>query len=242
MPLQLNAGSASGGRAQQQLPAADAAAAMTTPLVQLMTYIAGCALPPGERRTMWIEAQPHEFIGDLGYAPEWPSRSLSDIQQRKLSACVLARANRSGASVRIELRDAHAVPAELNSVWEGGYFGNLFAMPQTMYACGGTDREDRIAWLLAHARECAIESDEAAHLSRCGFVHVGRCDRQAFVRDGIDYYDSALFVFVTGPERSNEPSDAESAQNLPQRSSLDATFRGESTLLLDPIHHGEHPP
>lgn len=228
--------------AQPEPQSTDINATAVTPLLQLMTYIAQCALPPDTRTALPVEGRLHEFVGELGYAPEWPLRSLSVIQQRQVSACVLARTNRHGRNVRIELVDARSAPVDRLSTWEGGYFGNLFTSPQSLYACSGSDREDRITWLTSQARECAIESEAAPHQSRCGFVHVGPCNREAFLRDGTDYFESALFVFLEGPGKPDEPSAAEGMQIVPQRSPLGASAQGESTLFLDTFHQGETRP
>lgn len=216
-------------RALATLP--EAAADLPTASAGILSYVVSCALKKGESATLLVNDKPHVFEGELGLAPHWTIQGLDTEDQRRVTACVLARTNRRGRTVPIELRpwrDPPEAPAHADATpsltgdmrMEGGFFGNLFSAPPRLYACTGDLLADRSVWLERSGRECALS--DAAAASRCGFDLVGHCDEQAFMRPEGNYLNSALFVWlpsnptderqipVPSPESAKEPMRATS--------------------------------
>ena len=119
--------------------------------------------------------------GGLGLAPDWSDRPLTQAEQELVSACVLARVNAFGVPVRISLRALdmnHPPPAlavtedekRTYPLFEGAFFGNIFARPPQMFACSGqaTPRDlqqlERVCTLPTHGDETV-----------CTFVLTGPC-------------------------------------------------------------------
>jgi len=104
-------------------------------------YLVQCALPAG--REVAVQGEP--FAGALGLAPEWATGPCDGTCQRWVSACLLARVNARGQRVAISMRGAvdelHPGVRELVDypVEDGTFFGNLFAMPQQLFATSPRD-------------------------------------------------------------------------------------------------------
>jgi hypothetical protein len=189
------------------------------PLVQsadgrgLLAYLISCALTADTRVVAHHADQRYEFQGGLGLAPDWESKPLSRSQQRRLSACMLARTNRFGHRVEISMRSkAPDAPLELNAsrvsvaereryaFFEGAFFGNLFATPARAYVCIGDTPTNRRHELERQKRECSLPDGDAGAspgtLSRCRMVIVGSCRAANYVQDGEDFGSDAIDVYL----------------------------------------------
>ena len=170
----------------------------------MLAYIVSCALSAGTTVDVPHGDMSATYRGELGIAPGWRGGGMSLEDQRRVSACVLARVNRFGEPVRIGISPMRewlatspgATPSRglgPHTNVEGGFFGNLFVDPPRRYVCGDTDTP-HVSWLESLRRECTLPASAATALSRCGFVHVGPCTAAAFQRSEGDYTDSAMLV------------------------------------------------
>ena len=152
----------------------------------LLNYAISCALPKGATVSGNDGTQ---FAGSLGLVPQWAERALNTVDQRWLSACLLARTNLFGVRVTISLRGSNPVLVDrltrhektLFTSEEGAFYGNLWAQPQRAYACLGSG-DNAVKERLK--RVCTEESDHAG-ISRCGFQITGSCE-DVCERQGID--------------------------------------------------------
>ncbi|MBI4512193.1 MAG: hypothetical protein HY698_21350 [Deltaproteobacteria bacterium] len=146
--------------------------ALTDPAARaFLKYVVSCALPDGTTLALSADGEDYVFHGELGLAPEWGEEggSCGEDCQRWVSACVLARVNAHGNEVHISVRGPHPalqVTAEELGAYtdrEAGFFGNLLASPQELWACvapSGSGLE----------RTCGGDDD-------CGVHSVGSCER-----------------------------------------------------------------
>ncbi|MBP6652198.1 MAG: hypothetical protein KA181_07210 [Xylophilus sp.] len=91
---------------------------------------------------------------------------------------------------------------------EGTFFGNLFAEKPVGYVCGPTldvkaqarALAERIQWLRSHQRLCSLVAgaDGSAAVTACGFVHVGPCQGNNWVQQGVDYRETSISVYLPG--------------------------------------------
>ncbi|AGP33156.1 hypothetical protein [Sorangium cellulosum] len=164
-----------------------------------------CSLRPDQTFSFsWTDANgvvhPEVYRGDLGYAHWWTTTPLGTATtnntyvQGQITACLAARMNWYGVSVRISLRNNEmaSTPEERAAfpVREGAFWGNVFSTTQAPYlrACYSPAGVARARQL---QRDCA-----AGHLSvdpvtgatavqPCGSMQiVGSCDT---VCNGKDY-------------------------------------------------------
>ncbi|MBK8011254.1 MAG: hypothetical protein IPK13_07875 [Deltaproteobacteria bacterium] len=70
----------------------------------LLKYAIECALNPGDSVDIEFPSGPITFHGALGLAPGWKDGALDSAGQRGVSACLGARTNAYGTTVRISLR------------------------------------------------------------------------------------------------------------------------------------------
>jgi hypothetical protein len=186
---------------------------------QLLRYVVGCALPAGSALTVGRGQRRQVFRGEIGLASEWTARALTLTEQRRVSACLLARTNRHGRHVRISMRMAAPdAPSGLQAAMvsaserrqypfhEGTFFGNLFADAAQGYVCaGGPPSPARTRHLRSLHRVCSLLADGAAadgaRATMCGQRSVGVCAAPAFVQDGIDYLTDAIEVYLPAPAR-----------------------------------------
>lgn len=163
----------------------------------LLSFITECALRKDQILTTTSQEFTLEYYGKLGLAPSWNGipNSLTEKEQRWISACVLARVNYFGTPVPFNLRTnkdsglfTPVTEAEIEEFpyYEGGFFGNLFEQPQKKYVCLG-DAPRTV--LVGKNRLCTIPGLEGAPAtSSCGFTITGSCDDAAsFNRDNSVY-------------------------------------------------------
>lgn len=174
---------------QQRYPLNDPASrlAQTETGREIVKYLADCALCAGVAAYADVAGQHYEFPGALGLAPHWLDRSLTEDEQRWVSACILARTNYFGVEVQISMRVDHSpYPALATTdqerreftLHEGDFFGNLFvAEPVAGVALGSATPEQRRDPVFQR-RVCTAEDPNAAplngqKLSRCRFIITG---------------------------------------------------------------------
>jgi hypothetical protein len=118
---------------------------MTTPGGRdVVKYMVKCAFPSGHTlNTKDQYNNPYSYPGSLGVAPEFETGLCDVTCQERVSACLLAHVNNSGAHIELWL------DSESNIGWgqstdypyqEGSFFGNLFtANTWSGYYCLGKD-------------------------------------------------------------------------------------------------------
>lgn len=174
-----------------------------------MKYLASCALREGERLTGTQAGETYEFPGSLGLAPDWAEAPLSATGRRWVSACVLARTNFFGANVLVSMRadpppveSLAVMPEEVAShtLYEGGYFGDIFADPPRAYVCASPEAAATEAARERRKRVCATPSESVDGLSRCGFVMVAPCvDGTPPLIDG-EPWPEVIHIWLDGAE------------------------------------------
>lgn len=104
-------------------------------------YLVECALPYGTSITKVVDGETIVLDGLLGLAPEWETGECDQDCQEWVSACLLARTNDSGQTVKIWVKGEHEAlgwEAPSNAVFEGAFYGNLFVDPEGQYLCKGS--------------------------------------------------------------------------------------------------------
>jgi hypothetical protein len=186
---------------------ADARLAATPQARQWLKYLVSCALNADQVLLARQGDEHHEFPGGIGLAPEWRSRGMTLQEQRWVSACLLARTNHFGATVKISLRAPFTSPVEAlhtpqpgderYPIEEGTFFGNLFSSSREAYVCGPRHDAAMRALIEAQKRVCALPlaSDAGSGETACAMVHVGPCTAQAFEQNGVRYTE-AISIFL----------------------------------------------
>jgi hypothetical protein len=149
-----------------------------------------CALEPDVEAVITVQGREHRFRGGEALAPAWAERPMSDSEQRWVSACLLARTNAFGERVPVYLHSGAgpvAEPARARDgagefrLFEGMFFGNVFAEPPQAFACHGPANTAALAAGVLSRRACARPL-EAHGPSACGFVVTGACDAPGALR------------------------------------------------------------
>jgi hypothetical protein len=132
--------------------------------VQILGYVARCALASGTELVATIDGETIRFPGLFGFAPSWLQYPIDDRAQRWMSGCLLAHANHFGVQVPISVRAAGAesTPTEWAAfpVYEASFFGNLLGDRPVLFACHGTSPDEALA--LSEDRELRVCSDPLA--------------------------------------------------------------------------------
>ena len=181
----------------------------------LTEYLINCALPEGVEVQAEHNGQDHRFAGAMGLAPSWIDKGLTLEEQRWVSACILARTNRFGKKIKLSLRaEESAFPAlqasaqerALYSLFEGGFFGNIFAESPTAYVCGGKLTTRQAMDRIFNDRVCAEPSGETlisgARLTRCGFIYTGPCNDPSSLAPDSTAYREVIYTYLqpAGPK------------------------------------------
>ncbi|XXX77311.1 hypothetical protein WMF30_00865 [Sorangium sp. So ce134] len=178
---------------------------------ELLRYVVSCSLRADQTFSFsWTDsagvAHPEVYRGDLGYAHWWATTPLgggNSYVQGQISACLAARINWYGVSVRISLRNNEmpVTPAERASftVREGAFWGNLFSTSpapylRSCYSPAGVARARQLQ------RDCAAghlnvdPATGATTVQQCGpMVIVGSCDTICNGTDALNgYYRGCL--------------------------------------------------
>jgi hypothetical protein len=195
---------------------ADLRLAATPEQRHFLSYLVSCALPATVEVEAETEREKFSFRGAMGLAPNWVERGLTLSEQRWVTACILARTNKFGSLIRISMRAQPPPVPALEASWqerlayplfEGGFFGNLFADPPVAYSCIGNRDPgvalDRFRPMPADSilpmRVCTESDYNGASsqlpLTRCGFVDVGACQTTRFLVDD-GFYDEVIFTYL----------------------------------------------
>ncbi|MCB9653757.1 MAG: hypothetical protein H6729_06465 [Deltaproteobacteria bacterium] len=111
-------------------------------LEKLLKYAIECALDSGDSVSIQFPSGPKTFYGALGLAPAWKSGALDATGQKAVSACLAARTNALGNTVRISLRNPAYAGLNVSEVerqnfrtHEGAFWGNVFGSSPALHAC-----------------------------------------------------------------------------------------------------------
>jgi len=191
----------------QEVELADPTLAATEVKRHHLKYVVNCALPDS---MVLFSVQGHErfmFPGHLGLAPEWLKAPMTPPQERWVSACMLALTNYFGKHVDVSL---HADPRLVHfleqtkeetrtfTLFEGGFFGNLFSANPVAYVCSGTRTKIEAQDPVFHDRICTKATGETTldgkPLTACQFILTGPCsDPASFTVNGETYHE-VIFV------------------------------------------------
>jgi hypothetical protein len=191
----------------QEVELADPTLAATETGRHQLKYLVNCALRDS---VVLFSVQGRErftFPGHLGLAPEWLKTPLTPVQERWVSACMLALTNYAGKHVEVSL---HAKPGsapflaqtkeetQAYTLSEGGFFGNLFSSHPVAYVCSGTRTKIEAQDPVFRDRLCTKATGETTRdgkrLTVCHFILTGPCaDHTSFTVNG-HTYDEVIFV------------------------------------------------
>jgi len=150
---------------------------------ELLQYFVGCALEEGDAWNVTYNGTFHTFLGSLGLAPTMMTNPPTYQQALWLSSCLMARVNYFGRHVIISLRgDRFNTTEEEESeytVFEGAFFGDVFANPQKKYACQGV--QESVALQESPDRKWRVCTDASVD---CEFVVVGMCSDVCLSNEG----------------------------------------------------------
>ncbi len=175
----------------------------------LLKYTVQCALPSGDALKTKRKGAEVILHGSLGLAPDWKHEVLSVGDQRWMTACILARMNAFGVTVKLSIRGHHDALRTVDEAErqrytfeEGAFYGNLFADPPELYACSGAGGARRAA--TRRLRVCTDPAAPGNDANRCGMTMTGACADVCETRDGAYVgclgngrrYDEVLSVFL----------------------------------------------
>lgn len=207
----------------EELTLRDEALAHTIEGRQYLKYLVSCALPEKVNVVTTVDQVRFVFPGLMGLAPQWSKQPLSLTEQRRVSACILARTNFYGKPVLVSLRgNESTLPDSVKAnrkdrrafpFYEAGFFGNIFLEQPVAYVCGPTLTHKRKQYLESSFRVCSFPAEPAVTnangqaVSRCQFIMVGPCYRANFRQAGINYTPDVLKVYLAGPQQLQTSRD-----------------------------------
>ena len=188
---------------------ADPDLASTAAKREQLKYLVRCALPADVALYADIEGERFTFPGSIGLAPRWRTEAMTPSEERWVSACLLAHVNYFGKHIQISIRatgiavpelEASADEQETFSIFEGGFFGNLFAPTPVAYTCQGTRTPAQAKDPILQDRVCTQETGETIAegipVTLCQFLVTGRCeDPTSYTANGL-YYSEVVFVYL----------------------------------------------
>jgi len=166
---------------------------------EVYSYMISCALPAGKTieadipdaadtappDTLYSCKNGHcGFPGSIGLAEHWIDRALSPRGQRWVTACLLARVNAYGVSVKISLRgDAPSLSvspdeAAKYTLQEGAFYGNIFGDPEKALDWNACRGKNKLATPDAgdlKLRACTEPDRNDPSHTQCGFNYAGDC-------------------------------------------------------------------
>lgn len=138
-------------------------------------YLVECALPSGSVIEKVVDGETVELQGQIGLAPEWEDGDCDEDCQQWVTACMLARTNVNAETIQLSLRADHPAiglaRVKHYNVYEGSFYGNIFADPDAQFVCAGSQQGSALDHLVG--RTCS--DDPAA----CGFELYQDCDQTA---------------------------------------------------------------
>ena len=180
----------------------------SSPSRTLLSYVVSCALPKGKELYADFNEERFVFKGSIGLAPNWLDRPLTLREQRWVTACLLARTNYFGKSIKISIRTREPSIRALRvseserreyPLHEGGFFGNLFTDKPVAYVCTGnvlgmsenTVLRDRIC-----AQNSLIITPSGQTVSKCGFLITGQCGESSSQTINGQRYEEVVHVYL----------------------------------------------
>jgi hypothetical protein len=137
----------------------------------LLPYLVRCALPAEAELT----TNAGTVAGQIGLASSWPERPLQPVEQRWVTACLLALMNATGEHVEISLAGSNPLLADGAGEFdfrEGAFYGNLFKADPQSFACSG-DRDVQNS----KARNLRVCTDPGENgETQCGMQMAGQCE------------------------------------------------------------------
>lgn len=196
--------------AYRELTADGAEMAQTESGRQFLSYLISCALRSDQGAYAVIDGERHNFPGEMGLAPDWLDRPLTETEQRWVSAGILALTNFFGQHVKICMCHPHSGFTSLNfsreeaeeyTLYEGDFFGNILAEPSV--ACVAAARRtaeqanDPILSIRVGTKiDPQIPLILGKPVTRCGFVFTGTTDEpNAHSFNGVRY-DQYISVYL----------------------------------------------
>ncbi|QRO02727.1 hypothetical protein JRI60_29860 [Archangium violaceum] len=175
----------------------------------VMKYVVLCAVPAGVRRTYTAPHTGDTYVwtGRLGLAPDWSNGSPATVtEQRIVSACLAAHANKYGINISISVQglSATGVPIPVStaelvlfSEKEACFFGNLFTQESIYVGNDGRPLNDREST----ARACALSTRSNLVSQECPpMVRVEQdCARYCTLDASRRFYVSCTYDGITWP-------------------------------------------
>lgn len=207
--LLLIIGSSSQVSAQSWTQIENAALVASEESRQRLKYLVSCALDEGTGLQGNYGGETYKFPGGMGLAPHWNESALSLSERRWVSACILARTNAFGERIQISLRaDApfaslQSTPQEMasHSLYEGGFFGDLFAEDAAAFVCVGARHSDGVAARAKRRRVCSDTVEDGTLRTQCGFIQVGTCPQDAPPLVEGQAWPEVIHVWLAGNDR-----------------------------------------
>jgi hypothetical protein len=176
---------------------------------RVMKYIVLCAAPAGVQRTYTAPSTGNTYVwtGGLGLAPGWThGASASITEQRIVSACLAAHANKYGVNIAISVQGMSAtgvpIPTSASELVlyperEACFFGNLFTQEGLYVGNDGRPLNDKEST----ARACALSSYKNLVSQDCSpLVRVEQdCVRLCTLEPSQRFYTSCTYNGVTWP-------------------------------------------
>jgi hypothetical protein len=201
--------------AYRELTADGAELAKTEAGRQFLSYLINCALRPDQGAYAVVDGRRYDFPGDMGFAPDWLDRPLTETEQRWVSAGILALTNFFGEHVKICMCHPHSgftsldvsrEEAEEYTLYEGDFFGNILAEPSVACVAAARRSAEQAADPIFAIRvgteiDPAIPPILGRPITRCGFVLAGRTDEpDAHTFNGV-LYDQYISVYLKPQSR-----------------------------------------
>ncbi len=192
-----------------QMALADTTLAATAAKREQLKYLVRCALPAEVALYADIAGERFTFPGSIGLAPRWLTEAMTPSEERWVSACLLAHVNYFGKHIQISIRATGIAVPELVaddyeqqtfSIFEGGFFGNLFAPKPVALTCQGRRSPAQARDPTLQDRGCTQETGENTAegwpVTVCQFLVTGRCeDPTSYTAHGLDYAE-VVFVYL----------------------------------------------
>jgi hypothetical protein len=185
---------------------------------EMLSYLATCALPAEGGAYAEKDGQRFDFPGSMGLAPGWLETSMTESEQRWVSACILALKDGTGGAVSVSLRAANSDNPALRpsdddltafTIHEGGFFGNLFFAEPVAFACRGDRSEIEDGDPVLAKRVCTQRSSDQAMtalgLTACGYRFIGFCSQIGTPEVGDVRYDEVIEVYLKPEAGAGEP-------------------------------------
>jgi hypothetical protein len=174
-----------------------------------LTYVVRCALPEDIVLYAQQGTERFTFQGGIGLAPRWLYEAMTPSEERWVSACLLALVNYFGKHVTVSMRatpppvpglEASDDEQQTFSIFEGGFFGNLFSPAPVAYTCRGERTPAQEGDPILQDRICTQETGattaDGKPITYCRFILTGRCeDASSFTADGT-HYAEVIFTYL----------------------------------------------